>query len=286
MIIGLARSILIAAFFWFWFTYTDDIDVFIYRSTGLSIRAAIWFTRLVVGFGLLWFVLEWCGVLRLKRTRFFAIVLSALTVILFLTLSVGDKQIIRGQLYPSWLLALPFLAIITAWLLPQQRSFWTAPKWLVVVLGMAATTTPFILHPPSLWPGIMVVDSDVNKAVFYEWLTTNDQGIDPTLPNQLIAFYSPSCKFCRYTSYKVDGFLRDHDIPTTVVFPGRFDDASPYFKQKGIRELPTIAASPKTLFTISNKRVPLILHLQYAEIKGVYRYNTFDDRRIKKLLHP
>ncbi len=284
MINGIARSILIAVFFWFWFSYTDDIDVFIYRSTNLSLRGSLWFTRLIVGFGLLWFTLEWCGRLQLKRTRFFAISLSILTIVMFSTLSFGDKQIIRGELYPAWLLSPPFIAVITAWLLPQKRSFWKAPKWLVIILGIASFTVPFILHPPSLIPGIASRDGDVDKAVFYEWLTNNDQGVNPTLPNQLIAFYSPTCKFCRLTSYKIDGFLRDHNVPTIVVFPGQFKDASPYFDQRGIEELPAIGIPPNVLFSITNKRVPMVLHLQYAEIKGVYRYNTFDDKRIRQQL--
>lgn len=284
MVIVIARSLLIAVFSFFWFSFSDDLDVLLYRSTGLSMRAAMWFSRLIVSAGLLWIVLDWAGQLRLKRSRFVAFVFAALTVVMMLTLTIHDQQIVRGDLQPVIFMILPFSLVVIGWLLPQQSLMWKAPKWLTIILSIAVICIPFILHPPNLLPGIPSKTSDVNKDAFYEWLESSPDDIDISLPNQLIAFYSPSCRFCRYTSYKVDGFLRRNDVPTVVVFPGSFSDASPYFTNKDIQSLPAISMSPTTLFSITNRRVPMLLHMQYGEIKDVYRYNTFDDRKLSRSL--
>ncbi|MCH8545429.1 MAG: hypothetical protein LAT54_01735 [Cryomorphaceae bacterium] len=229
----------------------------------------------------IWLLLDWLGFINGKRFRILSWLLAIITVILLFSLNISDQQIIRGKLVNSWFIAMPLLAFVAALLLPNRPSHWSMPRWLGVFLSAVALCLPFILSPPDLWPGIDSKDSDMNKRSFYQWLEANFTEEEISQPNQLIAFYSPSCKFCRYTAYKVDGLIRQINLPVTVVFAGEFDDASPYFTQRGLTALPAKPSKPSELFDITNRRVPMVVQLSYGEITGIYRYAEFDDKRIK-----
>lgn len=282
MLLRIARTLLLSAFFLYGLLYIRDLEILFFRSSSLNLRWSIWLPRFMLSLAVIWVVLDWIGALQGKRIRILSGILAVLIVILLFTINFDDQQILRGKLLPVWHIVLPSLVLPIAILLPHQPLAWRAPRWLIVFLFILGMCLPFILSSPDLYPVILSKDSDMNKRSFYLWLETNFSEEEINQPNQLIAFYSPSCKFCRYTAYKLDGLIRQTKLPVTVVFPMKFDDATPYFTNKDIMVLPAKSASPSELFDISNRRVPLVVQLSHGEIKGVYRYTEFDDKRIKQ----
>ena len=282
MLLRIFRTLLISVFFLYGILYIQDLEVLFFRSSPLDLRWSIWIIRLILSLSFIWLLLDWLGALHARRFRLLSWVFATLITVLYVSLSFNDQLIIRGKLLPVWLIALPLVVLSIALLLPHHPLRWRAPRWVSIFLSTLALCLPFVLSPPDLWPGIHAKDSDMNTRSFSQWLETQFSEEDINKPNQLIAFYSPSCKFCRYTAYKVDGLIRRVDLPVTVVFPGKFDDATPYFTQKDLTILPAKSMPPSELFDITNRRVPLVVQLSFGEITGVYRYSEFDDKRIKQ----
>jgi hypothetical protein len=281
-LLSIIRTVVFGGLFFFLLGKDDYMDAFVYSASPFHLMWSFLTGRIFLGMMLFYPLMDWLGLWRNKFVKITRILSIALLTYLIITLEYSGTLYYRGENIPNFIPAAGILIPLIFIILPPGNKTLRFPAWSAYVLLGIAIAVPNILSPPDLFPFQKSRTENLNNEAFYAFALQSALP-DSTAANQLIAFYSANCKYCRFTAVKIDGFIKKNAVETdnvAVFFAGNIPDASDYFTMQNLNVPPHDTINPGMLFTITNRSVPAVIHLQYGKIVGTYRFRTFNDREI------
>lgn len=155
--------------------------------------------------------------------------------------------------------------------------------WIMAPLILAPFVTTFILTPPDSW---FFKEGDVR---YDKELFISSFAADYSQGPHLVAFFSPSCGFCRLAAEKVSTIVSRNDIDTgrvDYVFPDgyeqqRYDD----FYQKAHSCKYNERRIDRDLFVnVTRAAFPVILLVKDGEVVASYDYRAINEQQITSYL--
>lgn len=173
--------------------------------------------------------------------------------------------------------------------------------WITAPLLIAPFIATFILTPPDSWffkEGDVRYDKDLFISTFVN--NDSDDAISDTtqvalaLPSlnkscKLVAFFSPSCSFCRLAAEKVSTIASRNDIDknkVVYVFPdgyeqNRYDD---FYERANSAKFSEIRINRDLFVQITRAAFPVILLVNDGEVVAAYDYRAINEQQITNLL--
>lgn len=278
MILRILRSIIFLSLFFIFILNDDYLDLFLYHTTPLSLAWAYMAARMITTMMLFIPIADWLN----HQDEFFTVTFRYTLAILIIPwlifgFSYTDPFFYKGKVIANAWFAIPFILIAVISLLKLPPLAYKKKIFLSIFALIATLIIPQAISPPDLLPG-----SNFANTLNQDVVLSHDEFsvIDFNASNQLVCFYTVSCPFCKMAAQKIDDWAIKHEIPfdnIKAIIPGNYTNPEDYFNYMGLHPLKVQNLSAETFNRITGGRVPLILHLQYGEIKATYRFRDFHD---------
>lgn len=278
MIKRIIRSVVFLVLFTFFALNDDYLDLFLYHTTPLSLAWSYMAARMITTMMLFIPISDWLN----HQDEFYSITfrytLAALIIPwLIFGFPYTDPFFYKGKIIANAWFAVPFLIIAVMVLLkipplPYKKKTYVSFISLIITLII-----PQAISPPDLLPGSNFANS-LNQDI--ELKREQFSIVDFNAPNQLICFYTAKCPFCKMSAQKINDWASKNEIPfenIKAVIPGNYSNPEDYFNFMGLHPIEAQNLSPEVFNRITGGRVPLIIHLQYGNIKATYRFRDFHD---------
>ena len=204
----------------------------------------------------------------------------------------------------SWVM----MAVTLAVAILASFSFYS--RWyFTVLLVLAPIVTTFILSPPDSWyfsEGDTRYDEELFMAQLEEpvvdTITTDTTAdFDPTsmkgalygvgLDNgrHLVAFFSPTCGYCRLAAEKITTIVARNDIPhesILFVFPAVSDESKyqDFYQQTHSPIYPEVRIDRNLFVHITRAAFPIIMLIDNGAITASYSYRAISEEEITDFL--
>lgn len=204
----------------------------------------------------------------------------------------------------SWVMMAVSLAVAIL------ASFRFYSRWYVTaVLVMAPIVTTFILSPPDSWyfgEGDTRYDEELLMAQLeapeVDVITTDSiVDFDPTTMKgalygegldrgrHLVAFFSPTCGYCRLAAEKISTIVARNDIShesILFIFPAGSDEAKyrDFYEQTHSPIYPEVRIDRNLFVHITRAAFPIILLIDNGVITASYSYRAIDEGEITDFL--
>ena len=166
---------------------------------------------------------------------------------------------------------------------------WGKKHWVQLLVALTPFVAVMIL---STWVSLFAPKGDTlfNKDYFTQILLHDDQlqRIRENKDAQVVAFFSPSCPYCRLAAEKLTLIQHRHNLPPdniTIVFPGDSIVPHPDFFQAANADPYTqCALNVNSFLKLTYGQLPVVALVDNGTVVATYTHSDISESQIKKFL--
>ena len=209
-----------------------------------------------------------------------------LVIIIYLLVAAVFVAFSILMLHSLDLYSLVLVAVALAMALLASFSFYSR-WWITVPLIVAPFVATFILSPPDSWY-FREGDAHYDEELFME--DEHLSSIRTSENRALVAFFSPTCGFCRLSAEKISTVVMRNDIDAekiVFVFPDGFEENryQSFYERANSSKFAEVRIDKDLFVRVTRAAFPVILLVDNGEVKATYAYRSINEQEITDFLN-